>query len=413
MRPQYSDQYNLTIKRELPGDILFQVAYVGSQGHRLLATYEVNPGNPATCNDLAAQGQGCGPFGEDSAYSFILNLPAGATFHLPYVGGAAGAPNTPCALINPAPSCILTSAANGTQITLVGIRPYSSPLCNPTSPTGAGCPTGGTPVFSGIFSEDTIAHSNYNSLQALFEKRFSHGVQFQASYTFSKSLDNASSFESALDPLNFNETYGLSNYDARQRFVFNTVWDLPVPKYEGFKGKLLDGWEVSGILTFQSGFPVRITSQADIEQLDTTFDFEAPGEPNLTAPFKTVNPRSTVCAAFTGPLSGTGTPCQPVSGYIFDPNLFTNSTVAAGTIGNAPRSICCGPGINNTDMSFNKQTMIGEKVLMEFRADVFNTWNHAQFYSVDGNVSNQGSTFGQPLHIRDPRLLQFALKFKF
>jgi hypothetical protein len=85
--------------------------------------------------------------------------------------------------------------------------------------SGTGCPTQGTPVFSGIFSEDTIAHSNYNSLQVLFEKRFSHGLQFQASYTFSKSLDNASSFESALNPLNFNSTYGLSNYDARHRFV--------------------------------------------------------------------------------------------------------------------------------------------------------------------------------------------------
>jgi hypothetical protein len=412
MRPQYSDQYNLTIKRQLRGDMLLQVAYVGSQGHRLLATYEVNPGNPATCNDLAAQGQGCGPFGEDSAYSFTLNLQPGQTFHLPYVGGATPGPNTPCSLAHPSTACVLTPASNGQQITLVGIRPYSSPTCNPL--TGTGCPTAsGVPVFSGIFSEDTIAHSNYNSLQVLFEKRFSHGVQFQASYTFSKSLDNASSFESALNPLNFNSTYGLSNYDARQRFVFNSVWDLPIPKYDGFKGKLLDGWEVSGIVTLQSGFPVRITSQDDVEQLDTTFDFEAPGQPNLTGPFKSVNPRSSVCAPFTGPLSGTGAPCQPVSGYAFDPNLFTNSTVAAGTIGNAPRSICCGPGINNTDLSFSKQTRFGERLQMEFRGDIFNTWNHAQFYSVDGNISNQGATFGQPLHIRDPRLLQFALKFRF
>jgi hypothetical protein len=391
MRPQYSDQYNLTIKRELPGDILLQVAYVGSQGHRLLATYEVNPGNPTTCNDLAAQGQGCGPFGEDSAYSFTLNLPAGQTFHLPYVGSPTGGPNIPCSILNPSTACVLTSASNGQQITLVGIRPYSSPLCNPL--TGAGCPTGGTPVFSGIFSEDTIAHSNYNSLQALFEKRFSHGIQFQASYTFSKSLDNASSFESALNPLNFNSTYGLSNYDARQRFVFNYVWELPVPKFDGLKGKLLDGWQASGILTFQSGFPIRITSQDDIEQLDTTFDFEAPGQPNLTGPFKTHNPR--------------------IDGFVFDPNLFTNNTVAAGTIGNAPRSICCGPGINNTDMSFSKLTSFSERWRMEFRADIFNVWNHAQFYSVDGNISNLGGTFGQPLHIRDPRLLQFALKFHF
>ena len=307
---------------------------------------------------------------------------------------------------------MVTGTAAGVPVTLVGIRQYSSPLCNPL--TAVGCPTtSGVPVFSGIFSEDTIAHSNYNSLQAMFEKRFSHGLQFQASYTYSKSMDNASSFESALNPLNFNATYGLSNYDARHRFVFNFVWELPVPKMEGFKGKLLDGWQLSGIETLQSGFPVRITSNDDIELLDTTYDFETAGEPNLVGPFKTVNPRSTVCAPFTGPLSGTGTPCSPVSGYVFDPNLFTNSTVAPGTIGNAPRSICCGPGINNTDVSFTKMTGLGERVQMQFRADIFNIWNHAQFYSVDGNISNQGATFGQPLHIRDPRLVQFALKFTF
>jgi hypothetical protein len=414
IRPQYQDQYNLTIKRELPGNMLLQVAYVGTQGHRLLATYEVNPGNPQTCLDLITQGQGCGSFGEDGAYSFVL--PQGQTFHLPYVGGGPNGQNIPCSILKPAQACIITGAAGGTPITLVGIRPYSSPLCDPL--TAVGCPTTtGAPPFSAIFSEDTIAHSNYNSFQALFEKRFSHGLQFQASYTFSKSLDNASSFESALNPIDFNGTYGLSNYDARHRFVFNYVWDLPVPQYDGFKGKLLNGWEVSGILSFQSGFPVRVTSQDDVELLDNTFDFEAPGQPNLVSKVKTVNPRSTVCAAFTGPLAQivdpTAPACQPVSGYAFDPNLMSNATVALGTIGNAPRSICCGPGINNWDMSFSKQTRFGERWQMEFRADVFNVWNHAQFYTVDGNISNQGGTFGQVLHVRDPRLLQFALKFHF
>jgi Carboxypeptidase regulatory-like domain len=391
MRPQYSDQYNLTIRRELPGDILLQLAYVGSQGHRLLATYEVNPGNPQTCNDLAALGQGCGAFGEDSPYSFTL--PPGQVFHLPYVGGGSNGQNIPCSITNPSAACVITGAAGGTPITLVGIRPYSSPTCDPL--TGTGCPTiTGAPAFSGIFSEDTIAHSNYNSFQALFEKRFSHGLQFQASYTFSKSLDNASSFESALNPLNFNATYGLSNYDARHRFVFNYVWDLPLPKYDGFKGKLVNGWEASGIISFQSGFPIRITSQDDVEELDSTFDFEAPGQPNLNAPFHTQDIRKN-------------------GGFVFDPNLFTNDTVAPGTIGNAPRSICCGPGINNWDMSFSKQTAIGERLRMEFRTDIFNVWNHAQFYTVDGDISNLGGTFGQVLHVRDPRLLQFALKFHF
>ena len=215
--------------------------------------------------------------------------------------------------------------------------------------------------------------------------------------------------------------------------MFNFVWDLPVPKYEGLKGKLLDGWEITGIESLQSGFPVRITSQADNELLDSTFNFEAPGEPNLVSKFKTVNPRGTVCAFGTGPLAqatSPGTPvpaCQPVSGYVFDPNLFDNSAfdpsagvaqtdpfaVTLGKIGNSPRAICCGPGINNTDISFSKNASLGERLRMEFRADIFNIWNHAQFLSVDGNVGNQGATFGQPLKVRDPRLVQFALKFKF
>ena len=396
MRTQYQDQYNLTIKRELPGNMLLQLAYVGSQGHRLLATYEVNPGNPATCNDLATYGQGCGPFGEDSFYSF--NLPPGQTFHLPYVGGGPDGQNIPCSILKPSSACIITGAAGtGTPITLSGTRIYSSPLCDPL--TGNACPA--VPVFSGIFSEDTIARSNYNSFQALFEKRFSHGLQFQAAYTFSKSLDNASSFESALNPLDFNATYGLSNYDARHRFVFNYVWDLPIPKYDGFKGVLLNGWEVSGILSFQSGFPIRITSQDDVEELDTTFDFEAPGQPNYNTD-----------AGFT-PGHFVKQDIRKNGGFVFDPNEFTNATVPPGTIGNAPRSICCGPGINNWDMSFSKSTPIKERLKMEFRLDIFNVWNHAQFYTVDGNISNQGSTFGQVLHIRDPRLLQFALKFHF
>jgi hypothetical protein len=426
MRPQYTDQYNLTIKRELPGDILVQVGYVGSQGHRLLAIYEVNETNPNTCLEInSIPGSACGPFGEDGIYNFTL--PPGQALDLPYIPGGPNGQNIPCLPVKTPAGCHITGAAGtGTPITLSGLRFYSSPFCNPF--TGAGCPS--TPPISGIFTENTIAKSNYNSFQALFEKRFSHGVQFQASYTFSKTLDNASSFEDALNPFNFNATYGLSKYDARHRFVFNFVWDLPVPKFDGFKGKLLDGWEVAGIFSLQSGFPVRITSQADNELLDSTFNFEAAGEPNLVAPFKTVNPRGTVCQFGTGNLAAQVTPgapaCVPISGYVFDPNLFDNNgflpgsgpktdptAVTLGTIGNSPRSICCGPGIDNTDMSFSKQTPLSERLHMEFRADIFNIWNHAQFYSVDGNVGNQGATFGQPLHVRDPRLAQFALKFRF
>jgi hypothetical protein len=387
LRTQYSAQYNLTIKRELPGNILLQVGYVGSQGHRLLAIHDQNAANPQTCLDLAALGQGCGPFGEDSSYSFTL--PAGSVFHLPYAAGSAGGADIPCPISGTAPAaCTVTGAAGGTPINLVGLRPFSSPNCQPL--TAIGCPTDGTPIFTSIFAEDTVAHSNYNSLQALFEKRFSHGLQFQASYTYSKSLDNASSFEEILNPINFNATYGPSLYDSRHRFVFNYVWDLPVPKMQGFAGKVLNGWQVSGIYTYQSGFPILLNNCNDAELEGSTLGFECPGKPNLVTPFRTHNPRT--------------------DGLVFDPTQLSNN-VTLGTFGNAPRTLCCNPPINNWDMGLFKMTPVGERMRVEFRTEIFNVFNHAQFFGVDGNSAN--TTFGQPLKVRDPRLLQFALKLIF
>jgi len=403
MRTQYSSQYNLTIKRELPGNILFQIGYVGSQGHRLLASYDLNPGNPNTCNDLAAMASNdptsvlsysggpqtsCSTYSEDNSYfipggTVIPNTPNGGLL-LPYSGTPGGNPT-----LIPSGTVV---GSNG--IMLAGIRPYSSPNCNPM--TAAGCPADGLAVFSNIFTENTVAKSNYNSLQAMLEKRFSHGLQFQASYTYSKSLDNASSFESSLVPGDPNATYGPSLYDARHRFVFNYVWVIPVPKMSGFKGALLDGWQASGIVTFQSGFPIRITSADDVEEYGSYF-FEAPGEPNW--------------AYSPGQLNKLNV--RQSGGFVFDPNQFTNSTVDPGTIGNAPRSLCCGPGINNWDMAFLKDFSISERTKLEFRAELFNVWNHAQFYNVDGDVSDQGSTFGQVQNVRDPRLIQLALKLSF
>ena len=392
LRPQYSAQYNLTIKRELPGNILLQVGYVGSQGHRLLAIHDQNPANAQTCLDLITIGQPCGPFSEDNQYQF--DLQPGQTLHMPYIGGPTpGGPNIPCPIVGTTTACTLSVPATGqpVSINLVGLRPYAAPNCNPTStnPLTSGCPADGTEVFNSIFAEDNVAHSNYNSLQALFEKRFSHGLQFQASYTYSKSLDNASSFEEILNPTNFNATYSPSLYDARHRFVFNYVWELPVPKFQGFKGRVLNGWQVSGIYTYQSGFPILINNCDDQELEGSTLGFECPGKPDMLGPFKTHNPR--------------------IDGLVFDPTNFADS--AQGTFGNTPRTLCCNPPINNWDIGIFKDTAIGERMRLEFRTEIFNIFNHAQFYGVDGGSANP--TFGQPQKVRDPRLFQFALKLVF
>jgi len=410
-RTQYAEQYNLTFQREVAKNMVATVSYVGRQGHRLLASQDLNPGNPRTCLDLQALSDStgnanlaCGPFFADTAYSFVL--PAGQQFHMPYISGpTAGGTNTPCPMANAPAGCTVTGAAGGTPITLVGLRPYSSPLCDPF--TGNGCPQDGIDVFSSIFTQNTIGNSAYNGLQASLEKRFSHGLQFEAAYTFGKSIDNSSTFENLVDPVDPRRNRSLSLFDARHRFVFSYYWELPVPKFEGFKGKVLNGWAVSGITTFQSGFPIRITEQDDIE-LQSSFDFETPGQPNVAAPFRSINPRKLTCALGTGTDPST---CTLINAG-FNPDAFTEDTVPPGTIGNAPRTICCGPGINNWEIGFTKLTPISERFKLEFRGELFNAFNHAQFFQPDGNITD-GTDFGRVKRARDPRLIQFALKLSF
>jgi hypothetical protein len=408
MRTQYSTQYNLNIQRELARDVVLQVGYVGSQGHRLLATHDLNFSNPQTCIDLhnisVALDNGdldCGQFFSEVPYFIDPGTVLPNDLHLPY----GSVPLLPAGT---------TIGPNG--ITLVGLRPYSSPNCEPT--TGVGCPPDNIPVFSSIFAQDTIANSAFNSLQVSLEKRFAKGLQLQGAYTWGKSFDNASSFEGILNPVDPRLSRSLSQFDSRHRFVLSYYWQLPVPKYSGAAGKILNGWAISGITTFQSGFPIRITSQDDNELMNS-FDFELPGQPDQIARFRTQDPHNQGCAYETGPTAPAAlgqVPCDPVPNQYFDPNSFTSDTDVQpslfGRIGNAKRTICCGPGINTWDISFQKNTTLTESKSLEFRADLFNLANHTQFLNPDGNITD-GSDFGRIKRARDPRLIQFALKLFF
>ncbi len=391
MRTQYTAQYNFTIQRELARDLVMQIGYVGSQGHRLLASHDINAANPQTCLDIATLAQGntptstvvssygaqatCGQFLEDNQYSVTLPATNGSIlpngFHLP--NGT-------------------TVQSAGQTLNLVGLRPYSSPNCNPTGPAftaGTGCPIDGVPIFTNIFAEDTIAASAYNSFQASLEKRFSHGLQFQAAYTFSKSLDWASSFEETVNPFNYKASRSLSLFNSAQRFVINYVWDLPVRKYSGLAGKVLDDWQLSGILQFQSGFPIRIQTQDDFELISSLF-FLGAGAPQLSGPLQILNPKTN-------------------GGQYLNPAQWSDPPL--GQFSTTPRSICCGPGENQWDITVSKKIALSESKYFQFRGDIFNLFNKTQFVNPDGNFSD--STFGVVQQARDPRLVQFALKFYF
>ncbi|MFZ0201645.1 MAG: TonB-dependent receptor [Candidatus Sulfotelmatobacter sp.] len=378
MRTQYTAQYNLNFQREVARDMVFQLGYVGSQGHRLLASHDVDPAIPQTCLDLnATLGSGtCGPFLEDNPFF----IPGGTTIaaqglHLPYNAGSGGTFIPGGTTVGP----------NG--ITLVGLRPYSSPNCAPF--TGAGCPIDGVPVFTNIFAEDTIAASAYNSLQASLEKRFSHGLQLQAAYTWSKSLDWASSFEETVNPFDYKSSRALSLFNSAQRFVLNYYWEFPVQRYNGFKGKVLDDWAMSGIIQFQTGFPIRLQTQDDNELISSLF-FLAADAPQLTGPLQILNPKKN-------------------GSYYLNPAQFSDPPL--GSFSTTPRSICCGPGQNEWDVTFSKRITLTEVRYFQFRADIFNLFNKTQFVNPDGNFSD--TTFGQVLQARDPREVQFALKFYF
>ncbi|HXY10467.1 MAG TPA: carboxypeptidase-like regulatory domain-containing protein [Terriglobales bacterium] len=372
LRPQYAEQYHLTIQRELTKDTMLQFGYVGSEGHRLIASVDQNYGTAQTCLDLnKIPGQSCGSFGEDDSYYIPARaIPAGVTLHLPYG------------------SVPTVTGPNPNPITLVGLRKYSSPFCQPT--TGIGCPPDGVPVFSSLFAMAPIANSVYNSFQAELNRRFSHGLELLASYTWSKSIDNASSFENSIDPLNPEKERSLSLFHAEQRFVVSEYWRIPTMPLSNWTRYLVNGWALAGIWTLQSGFPIRITSSNDSELMGS-FDFETPGEPSMIAPFQRLNP-------------------QKSGGYYFNPASFTNGPL--GVIGSAPRDVCCGPGIAELDLALHKDIPLVEGKTLEFRTEFFNVFNRTQFLNPDGNFSD-GASFGTVSGERDPRIVQLALRLIF
>jgi hypothetical protein len=385
LRSQYTAQYNLTIQRELSNSMMFQISYVGSQGHRLLATHDINPSTPQSCLDIISIANAnpanvtsygsqatCAPTFEDSQWS--VTIPSGFQFHMP---NGSILPGT------------------GQTINLVGLRPYSSPNCNPLLPAftqNTGCPFDGIPVFTDIFAEDTIASSNYNALEMMLQKRFSRGLQFQAAYTFSKSIDDGSTFEETLNPFNFRASRALSLFNSKQRFVVSYDWELPIAKRDGFTGKLVNDWSVSGITQFQSGFPIRLDTQNDNELINSLF-FLGTEAPSLNGPLQILNPKKN-------------------GGFYLNGNQFSDPPLGQFNNG-TPRSICCGPGLVDWDFSVHKKIAFSEARYIQFRAEIFNVFNRTNFSNPDGHFSDGPTLFGKITSAGDPRLLQFALKYIF
>ncbi|MCC6364758.1 MAG: hypothetical protein IT165_14655 [Bryobacterales bacterium] len=244
--------------------------------------------------------------------------------------------------------------------------------------------------------------SNYNALQMAVNRRFTSGLQFGVSYTWSKVLGvaslDSSSVSSYFPARQWN--YGPLSYDRSHYFVANYVYDLPKPgRRLGFKpaGWALDNWQVSGITVFSSGAP-------------------------FTPGFSTTDNQDVTGSSEGARVIVAGNPVLSKGGKTFFRNFDTSvfRRPAKGSFGNAGTGILRGPGVNNWDISVSKRFPFkSEGRFLQFRTEMFNAWNHTQFSALNTTArfdpaGNQiDSTFGTFTAARTPRIIALSLKLYF
>jgi len=256
------------------------------------------------------------------------------------------------------------------------------------------------PLFGDIDHLQSSANSDYNSLQARFQQRLTTGLSVLASYTWSKSIDDASDFFSSAGDANFPQNSynlraerGLSNFDVRSRFCMSYAYDLPTHHFDQpWMNALLGGWQTYGILTFQTGQPFTVAL--------------LPGDDNSNT--------GTSILGFGGANNRPNVVGNPhVSNP--NPNQWFNTAAFAipafGTFGNAGRNILEGPGFQTVNLSLVKNTRIREGMSLQLRAESFNLVNHPNLNLPDNFIGSP--TFGQILSAQDPRHIQFGLKLLF
>jgi Carboxypeptidase regulatory-like domain len=274
-------------------------------------------------------------------------------------------------------------------------------------------------IFASVGTQNTVGVSSYNSLQASLNKRFSHGLQFQISYTYSHAIDDGSSFENSsfgtqgTNPYNFAMDRGDSAYDARHRFVAEYDYELPgISKLMGGSHvlhTLIDGWTITGITTLQTGFPIT-TADSRYPSLTCGYGFTyygCPDRPDYNGqPLNISDPRDNSIS-----FTSAGTVRASAPNYWFNPNAFTHA--AYGTFGNEQRDNFHGPGINNTDLGLFKRFHFGESEtrMLELRLEAFNLFNHTQFSSPSSNLNS--SLFGRITGAGAGRIAQIAAKIYF
>ena len=338
----YTEEWSLSIERQAGPKTVFDASYIGSSTHRQRVLVAENPGNPALClslskpSDVVLGTLACGAFGEDVTY-------------YPASGGVV----------------------NGTRQQL-------------------------GPNFGSNALQSNIGHANYNALQ-LSARHTSGRLEFDAAYTYSKSMDQSSNIGEEVNPFNPALSYAISSFDVKHNFVVSYDYQLPFDQLFA-PNRLTRGWSLSGIVHVSSGFPVTMINNGDNSLLGTN--------PNG------VNNSSIDEPDYNGGRIYLGNDPQSNGNMFFDTHSFHMNML--GQPGTAKRRFFYGPGAQNYDMALAKNLPIMESKSLLFRVEAFNVFNHTQFFgpqAVDGNIGDK--TFGQVINAAQPRILQGALKFSF
>ncbi|MFN7997340.1 MAG: carboxypeptidase regulatory-like domain-containing protein [Bryobacteraceae bacterium] len=284
------------------------------------------------------------------------------------------------------------------------------------------------PQFSSILYVESGASSSYHALQFRSERRVGRGLTFLGAYTFSKSMDDVSavlggSVGSGLpqDSLNLRGDRALSDFNAKHRFVFSSVYDLPFGAWwangPGLGKRILDHWQASGIFTAQTGSPFTVNlassqSGSAITAFGNPYRPDLVGNPFVPGPVA-ANP-DPACHITTA-QNGKAAVVVEQPGSWFNTCAFAQP--AAGQFGTAGRNILTGPGVLNLDFSLAKNIPLrNENRLLQLRCEFFNLFNHPNF-DIPNHVFGT-STFGQVLSAnaygsRPPRQIQLGLKYRF
>jgi Carboxypeptidase regulatory-like domain len=357
--------YNLTIQRELAGNTIFSVGYVGALGRHLIRPIE---GNPIT---LAGQ-QAC------------------------------------LADVDPVTGC---SPATGNGNFLFQHQLYPTHSVYPGN------------IFGSVGTQSTDGNSTYNALQVSINKGFSHGLGMLANFTWSHAIDDGSGFEDSGFQVRAVNPYpqfaflnkGDSSYDARRRFVSGFTYQAPGLHGHDALNMLVGGWQLSGIVTLQSGFPVNISDSGFTSATCDVFEyFDCWDSPLQIAPLKTGDPRTN---AF-------GTAPNVVSHVLFNgPATFAPAvpTLGGPALFGVARNSFHGPGLNNWDMALEKRIYLHpghESQYLQLRLEAYNLFNHTQFCNTAGpypciNNDVESGSFGQVKTVNPSRLVQLGAKFYF